>query len=212
MTKIYIISPCLREGYKYLGLIQTDRDTLRNIERVQQIFNEKVEPILRSELSPAQKIHMLNTTIIPAILYVMGNVYLRESRASTLAKCTENAPALSFPAYQSIYAEDWILSLSHSAGEEQVHGLGSNPATRRCRLGYNADENAYHVSSSCLTPAYNDRHDRVVYFALQNILMGMGAPEHILLQLRFGKVAVVSEYTWGPINFPPGKHHGARRN
>ena len=326
--------PRIREGYKYLGLIQTDRDTLSNIERVRQIVNERVEPILRSELSPAQKIHMLNTTVIPAILYVMGNVYLRESRASTLAKCkaidsdirkklvlyklhgrttskaviyirkelsglglhsiknetevqyvrkgiylehhpdmTEvkarydrlvnagwrnplsdaravleeyaleippkapdksaceyareitkivkkaqqqrlqeawatsahyarlviaNAPALLFPAYQSIYAEDWILSLSRSAGEEQVHGLGSNPATRRrCRLGCNADENAYHVSSSCVTPAYNDQHDRVVYFALRNILMGTGAPKHILSQLRFGKAAMVSEYMWG---------------
>ena len=79
--------PRVPDGYNYLGLVQTERDTFSNIERVRLIVDERVDPVLLSKLSPAQKIHMLNTTVIPAILYVMGNVYLRESRASTLAKC-----------------------------------------------------------------------------------------------------------------------------
>ena len=285
--------------------MQTDRDTFTNIERVQLIVNERVDPILVSKLSPAQKIHLLNTAVIPAILYVMSNVHLRESRASTLAKCkaidteirkklilnklhgrtttkaivylkkdvsglglisvkneTEvqyvrkgiyleyhpemhevksmyerlvnagwrnpisdaqavlqeyaleippkaqeettceyarkvakllknaqqqrlqdawaisnhyarlvkaNASALTFPAYQSVHVEDWILMLSRAAAEEQVHGLGSNPATRRrCRLGCNSDENAYHVSSGCVTTAYNDRHDAIEWYILSS--------------------------------------------
>ena len=81
--------PLVREGYKYLGLIQVERDTLLNFDRTKANITNKIVPILQSKLAPAQKIHMINTSVIPAILYVMGNIYLREARASTLAKCDD---------------------------------------------------------------------------------------------------------------------------
>ena len=104
---------------------------------------------------------------------------------------------VTFPALTSIYLEDWIYSITRAAAEEQVHGLGSNPAARRrCRFGCNADENAYHTISACAEPEFTTRHDEVVFHILQAILTSTEAPEQIKSQLRFGKAALVTEHTW----------------
>ena len=110
----------------------------------------------------------------------------------------ENQDLLKFPALKSLNIEDWTTRLIRSAAEEQVHGLGSNPAARkRCRLGCNAYENSYHVISACITPAYTSRHDYIVYRILKSIMIGSQAPEEILAQLKFRKASIVVEYKWG---------------
>lgn len=85
----------------------------------------------------------------------------------------------------------------HAAAEEQVHGLGAIPANRRkCRLGCNADETAYHVTSACLVPAYNYRHDLIVYWVIKNIMEATSAPEETIANLQFAKATACTEYTW----------------
>ena len=44
---------------------------------------------MKSKLATVQKINMINTSVIPEILHVIGNIYLSEARASTLAKCDD---------------------------------------------------------------------------------------------------------------------------
>ena len=66
-----------------------------------------------------------------------------------------------------------------------------------CSKNMSSKSHSKHTSSSCLTPAFNDRHDRVVYFVLRNILLSTEHTEHILSQLRFGKVTMLCDYVWG---------------
>lgn len=42
-----------------------------------------------TDLTPAQKVRLFNTTLAPAAVYVLGNLYPDESRATTLKKCRE---------------------------------------------------------------------------------------------------------------------------
>ena len=103
--------------------------------------------------------------------------------------------ALSFPAMQSTALEDWQFVLIHAATEEQVHGLGANPLTRRqCRMGCRAEENAYHVVAACPTAETTARHDAVVHHIIRTILGATSAPEDIQAQLRPGKALLVAEY------------------
>ena len=81
--------PTIREGYKYLGLQQLERDTLLNMKKVQELVTTKTEESVKTKLSPAQKIMLLNSTVIPAAVYITANLYPNESRASTLKKCRE---------------------------------------------------------------------------------------------------------------------------
>uniref|UniRef100_A0ABD2VX64 Uncharacterized protein n=1 Tax=Trichogramma kaykai TaxID=54128 RepID=A0ABD2VX64_9HYME len=77
------------------------------------------------------------------------------------------------------------MTTARTAAEEQVHGLGANPARRRTwRLGCNTDETAYHVVSSCITQEYTARHDCIVHHLIRSILVGTHAPEHVHAQLR----------------------------
>ncbi|KAL7307190.1 hypothetical protein TKK_0000914 [Trichogramma kaykai] len=63
------------------------------------------------------------------------------------------------------------MTTARTAAEEQVHGLGANPARRRTwRLGCNTDETAYHVVSSCITQEYTARHDCIVHHLIRSIL------------------------------------------
>ena len=106
-------------------------------------------------------------------------------------------PKIYFPALKNMQMDDWTAKIIRTAAEEQVHGLGANPSRRRkCRLGCNADETAYHVISSCLTPAYTIRHDNIVYWLIKSIIIGTHAPEEIQAQLRFGKASICVEYSW----------------
>ena len=85
----------------------------------------------------------------------------------------------------------------HSATQEQIHGLGSNPsARRRFRQRFDADENAYHVISSCVPPEYTLYHDRIVVNVLKSIQQGTSASDHAHARLPFGKASIVTEYMW----------------
>ena len=110
-------------------------------------------------------------------------------------------PRIHFPALKSIHIESWVTTLIRNAAEEQVHGLGANPAARRkCRMGCNNDETAYHVAASCITPAYASRHDYIVFWILKSILQSTQAPEQIQSQLNFRKANLVVEYNWNDRN------------
>ncbi|XP_014227239.1 uncharacterized protein LOC106652661 [Trichogramma pretiosum] len=325
----------VRDGYKYLGLQQTERDTPVNMATLTQILEQKLAEILTSKLSPSQKVTLINNTLIPAAVYATGNLYPNEARATTLKKCadvdkkirkalinhnllgktstralvyvptslgglgikslvteteaqyvrkyiylqhhpdmketeaeykrlvaagwrnpitdalhvmqayeleipakeepdeplnaycrrvveklrqaqvnrtlqswttsshyarlvTKAAPKIRFPALADYRSDSWMATVARTAAEEQMHGLGANPARRRkCRLGCNADETAYHVMSACVTQEYTTRHDAAVRHVLHRILAGTRAPEHIRSQLRYGKAALVVEYAWG---------------
>ena len=78
--------PVIRDGYKYLGLYQLDRDTPLNFEKLIERVTMRTTDILRSKLSPAQKIALYNSTVIPVATYVTMNLYPNESRPNYAKK------------------------------------------------------------------------------------------------------------------------------
>ncbi|XP_044750445.1 uncharacterized protein LOC123310835 [Coccinella septempunctata] len=78
--------PEIREGYKYLGLHQLERDTIDNYDDIQIKIEEKVREIAESDLTTMQKITLINTSVNPAATYVLGNIFTDEKRATTLKK------------------------------------------------------------------------------------------------------------------------------
>ncbi|CAB0030725.1 unnamed protein product [Trichogramma brassicae] len=81
--------PIVRDGYKYLGLHQTERDTPINMVTLTNKLEQKLAVILTSKLAPSQKVTLINNTLIPAAVYVTGNLYPDEARATTLKKCAD---------------------------------------------------------------------------------------------------------------------------
>ena len=326
--------PIVREGYKYLGLEQLERDTNLNASKVEEMVLERSGEIFNSKLAPAQKVLLFNSTVIPAAVYITGNLYPKEKRASTLKRCSDmdkmvrkilvqknllgktssrnivyiptylgglgiksilreteiqyarrgvylkyhqhmsdtnsryerlqragwrnpltdadfvfqkynvdlpqkttdesvtdycrkvtkiisgkqlqiltadwsssmhygrlvmgERENIKFPALQDLRIDDWMATTIRSAAEEQIWGLGANPSRRRkCRLHCNVDETAYHVISSCITPAYTTRHDGIVHQILKSILYSTAAPQDIQSQLKYGQSSLVVEYMWG---------------
>lgn len=45
--------------------------------------------ILDSKLSSAQKIKLMNSTLIPAVNYITSNIYAEEKRTTALKRCRE---------------------------------------------------------------------------------------------------------------------------
>ena len=54
----------------------------------EKITPEKATNIFSSKLASAQKIILYNNTIIPAAVYITGNLYPNESKASSLKRCS----------------------------------------------------------------------------------------------------------------------------
>lgn len=81
--------PRIREGYKYLGIYPLERDTELNHQLVAQRVSQQAQTILESKLAPAQKVALFNSALVPAAVYVLGNLYPNESRATTLKKCRD---------------------------------------------------------------------------------------------------------------------------
>ena len=81
--------PVIREGYKYLDLHQLDRDAHLNLERLTDRTYSRTRKILDSTLSPAQKVQLYNSTVIPVAVYIMGNLYPNESRPTSLKRCRD---------------------------------------------------------------------------------------------------------------------------
>ncbi|XP_045470576.1 uncharacterized protein LOC123677890 [Harmonia axyridis] len=81
--------PAVRNGYKYLGIEQLERDTTTNFETVSMKAIQTTEQIFKSSLTTPQRAHLFNSTVIPSIIYVMGNLYPDEKRATTLKKCRD---------------------------------------------------------------------------------------------------------------------------
>ncbi|XP_015124496.1 uncharacterized protein LOC107046401 [Diachasma alloeum] len=63
--------PEIREGYKYLEMVL-----------------EETRAILTSRLAVPQKIHLFNTSVVPAATYILGNLYPDEQRRTSLLKCS----------------------------------------------------------------------------------------------------------------------------
>lgn len=111
------------------------------------------------------------------------------------AKIVVKEENIQFPAYQSPNMDSWRLRVLMAASEEQLHGLGSNPNTRRkCQKGCNVDENSYHVASACPTRAITTRHDFVVHWVLKTLLQCLGAPFETQRNLPFGRATVNCEF------------------
>lgn len=70
--------PEVRVGYKYLGITQLERDTGINGLMVREKVLVEVKKIMDSKLAVPQKIHLLNTSVVPAATYVLGNLYPQE--------------------------------------------------------------------------------------------------------------------------------------
>lgn len=81
--------PEVREGYKYLGLEQLERDTTKNLESIKEKITNKTRTIFSSKLTSHQKIKLFNCTVIPAAIYVLGNMYADEKRATSLKNCRD---------------------------------------------------------------------------------------------------------------------------
>lgn len=97
----------------------------------------------------------------------------------------EESDKITFPAYSSPLMDSWRWSLLHSAAKEQLHGLGATSGRRgHCRKGCKQAETAYHVSSSCIIPAYTSRHDNVVYWTIRTLLNCFRAPKEVWEKLQ----------------------------
>ena len=81
--------PSLEDCYRYLGLYQTERDTIHNITDVSRRAIEKAEEILQSGLTTRQKQELYNSTVVSTAVYVTGNLYPEEGVRSTLVRCRE---------------------------------------------------------------------------------------------------------------------------
>ncbi|XP_044750656.1 uncharacterized protein LOC123310991 [Coccinella septempunctata] len=81
--------PAVRNGYKYLGIEQLERDINTNYETVKAKAIQTTEQIFKSPLTTPQKAQLFNSTVIPSIIYIMGNLYPDEKRATTLKKCRD---------------------------------------------------------------------------------------------------------------------------
>lgn len=104
---------------------------------------------------------------------------------------------IAFHAYTSTYMDSWRASMLHAAAEDQVQGLGAIPDSRiMCPRGCSAQLTAYHVSSACLTPEYNTRHDIIVARILRTIFACQGAPDEAMNRCRFTRATATEEYNW----------------
>ena len=79
--------PAVKNGYKYLGLIQTERDSPENFNILEEKILAKAEEILSSNLTTAQKRRIFNSCVIPAAVYVTGNIMPTSSVQGTLRAC-----------------------------------------------------------------------------------------------------------------------------
>lgn len=79
--------PELQTAYKYLGIEQSEKDSIDNIQKIADKVVEKAETILKSKLTTMQKKNLFNSTIIPAAIYITGNLYPDEGVRSTLVRC-----------------------------------------------------------------------------------------------------------------------------
>lgn len=73
-----------------------------------------------------------------------------------------------FPVLDSLNTWDWIFTLIYQIAEEQIINLGACWQERKkCRLGCDKWETAYHVISACPVQEYSVRHDSIVYLILK---------------------------------------------
>lgn len=84
-----VFLPEVREGYKYLGITQLERDTGVNGPRIQAKIMDEVQRVLASNLAVPQKVQLLNTAVVPAATYVLGNIYPQEQNRATLKRCRD---------------------------------------------------------------------------------------------------------------------------
>uniref|UniRef100_A0AAR5PEG8 Reverse transcriptase domain-containing protein n=1 Tax=Dendroctonus ponderosae TaxID=77166 RepID=A0AAR5PEG8_DENPD len=81
--------PRVRQGYKYLGLVQLEKDTEDNYSRIEEQMSERLGLVLGSQLASAQKVALMNSSVIPAVTYVTANVFSDEKRSTTLKRCRQ---------------------------------------------------------------------------------------------------------------------------
>lgn len=78
--------PQVRQGYKYLGLIQLEKDTEENYNKMEIQLEEKLNLVLGSQLTTAQKVTLLNSSVM-TVTYVTANIFSDEKRSTTLKRC-----------------------------------------------------------------------------------------------------------------------------
>lgn len=81
--------PQVRQGYKYLGLVQLEKDTEQNYKKIEEQLEDKLQLVFASQLTTSQKVALLNSTIIPAVTYVTANIFSDEKRSTTLKRCRD---------------------------------------------------------------------------------------------------------------------------
>lgn len=81
--------PRIRDGYKYLGIIQLDLDTEINIDLIKEKTLAKVRDILSSKLAASQKIYLISSTAVSAATYVLGNSFSAKKRTTIMRICKE---------------------------------------------------------------------------------------------------------------------------
>uniref|UniRef100_A0AAF5DMQ7 Reverse transcriptase domain-containing protein n=2 Tax=Strongyloides stercoralis TaxID=6248 RepID=A0AAF5DMQ7_STRER len=78
--------PKIRKAYKYLGLMQKDKDVEENYEILEEKLKERTRKILSSHLTTHQKQMIYNGSVVTSAVYVLGNLSPKESIESTLKK------------------------------------------------------------------------------------------------------------------------------
>lgn len=125
------------------------------------------------------------------------HVYRSKSRsyARTLAGYKSAGKQVSIPVLESRHLEAWASKMLIAAMEDLLPELGGIPEMRRrCPRGCHADENAYHVATSCVVPDYVNRHNFAVYWVSRALLEATRAPPEVRNQLRFGSATLNAEY------------------
>lgn len=81
--------PAVRSGYKYLGIVQLERDTSVNEAMVKEKVLDLTNKIFAPDLAVPQKVRLYNTAAIPALVYVIDNLYSADRAATVLVRCRE---------------------------------------------------------------------------------------------------------------------------
>lgn len=81
--------PELRGSYKYLGLLQTEKDLAENYPNIESKLLTNARQIMSSKLTTFQKRRLRNSSTIPAAVYIFGNLQPTNSVQTTLKKCRE---------------------------------------------------------------------------------------------------------------------------
>lgn len=89
-TEETMFIPKIRKGYKYLGLVQLEKDLPEeNFTKLEEKMLSKTKMIFNSKLTTLQKRKLFNTAVIPAGIYITGNIFPSERVTTTIKRASE---------------------------------------------------------------------------------------------------------------------------